>query len=156
MNPDLVVQIMVTWSVLCLKVYLFVTGSCCCWLIICSCKNTCCCCKRWEWEEPVGWAWPLLFFCEALPAPLPVPVLWSGGMYWWYFNFLILGFESRSFRGRGGRDEVKDPPRMEWEGGAEGCAVLRHTKRECEQYSLEKWLEQVDEKNNEKLNGQRS
>lgn len=53
----------------------------------------------------------------------PAPPLWSGGIYWWYFSFLILGLESRGFLERGGRVGGTEEARQDWGGEVDSWAV---------------------------------
>lgn len=59
--------------------------------------------------------------------PVPDAPLLSGGMYWWYLSFLILGLMSRGFRGRGRWLKFKGGGRDEAQVGLGGRAVCKHT-----------------------------
>lgn len=62
-----------------------------------------------------------------LVPPVPAPPLWSGGMYWWYLSFLILGLVSLGFRGRGRWLKFREEGREEEQVGLGGRAVCKDT-----------------------------
>lgn len=58
---------------------------CCCWLRICSCRKSCCCWRSFAQDESIWGGRSLSAF-------------WSGGMYWWYFNFFTCTQETNKLR----------------------------------------------------------